>query len=98
MKSQLRLAKIDAHLISDVNFGWGVIGKLFKGGSILVENEDVGSNHWETLDMRLRLQGKILMMKSVDFSTTETSTDFSPVPPDTTYKDAIRMLKQYKPS
>lgn len=97
-ESQLRLAKMDAHLVSDVNFGWGVIGKLFKGGSILVENKDVGFNHWETFDMRLRLQGKILMMKSVDFSTTETSTDFSPVPPDTTYKDAIQMLKQYKPS
>lgn len=95
-KSQLRLVKIDAHLISDVNFGWGVIGKLYKGGSILVEDADVGSNHWESPEMKLRLQGKILLMKSVDFSTTEISTDFHPVPPDTTYQDAIRMLKQYK--
>ena len=35
-QAQLRLVKIDAHLISDVNFGWGVLGRLYKGGSILV--------------------------------------------------------------
>jgi hypothetical protein len=47
-QAQLRLVKIDAHLISDVNFGWGVLGRLYKGGSILVENADVGLHHWET--------------------------------------------------
>jgi hypothetical protein len=95
-KSQLRLAKFDAHLMSDVNFGWGFFGKLYNGGSILVEDADVGSSHWESLLMRLRLQGKILMVKNEDFSTTETSSDFHPVPPDMTYQDAIRMLKEYK--
>ncbi len=93
-QGQQRLAKIDAHLVSDVNFGWGVLGKLYQGGSILVENADVGMNHWETVHMQLRLHGKILMMKSVDFSTTEDSTDFHSVPPETTYQDAVRMLKQ----
>ena len=91
---QLRLAKLNAHLISDVNFGWGVLGKLYQGGSILVENADVGLGHWETLHLKLHLQGKILMMKSVDFSTTQVSTDFQAVPPQTTYQDGIRMLKE----
>jgi hypothetical protein len=77
-----------------VNFGWGVIGKLYKGGSILVENADVGLNHWESVLLQLKLQGKILMMKSVDFSTVERASDFSPVPPETTYQDAIRILEK----
>jgi hypothetical protein len=93
-KGQLRLAKIDAHLISDVNFGWGVLGKLYKGGSILVENADVGLNHWETVHMKLNLQGKILMMKSVDFSTTETFTDFEVQPEELSYQQAIQMLEK----
>lgn len=91
-QAQLRLARIDAHLIDDVNFGWGVIGKLYKGGSILVEDADVGLHHWETIQMKLNLHGKILLIKSMDFSTTEISTDFQQVPADTNYKDAIRML------
>jgi hypothetical protein len=93
-QAQLRLAKIDAHLISDVNFGWGVLGKLYKGGSILVENSDVGLNHWETIHMKLRLQGKLLMMKSVDFSTTEDYSDFQVQPQELGYQEAIRLLQK----
>jgi hypothetical protein len=93
-KGQLRLVKIDAHLISDVNFGWGVLGKLFKGGSILVENSDVGLHHWETMHMKLQLQGKLLMMKSVDFSTTEDYSDFQVQPEELGYQEAIRLLQK----
>ena len=93
-QAQLRLAKIDAHLISDVNFGWGVLGKLFKGGSILVENSDVGLHHWETIHMKLQLQGKVLMMKSVDFSTTEDYSDFQAQDQELSYQEAIRLLQK----
>lgn len=94
-EEQLRIVKIDAHLIADVNFGWGVLGRLYRGGSILEENADVGDQdgrHWESTSLRLRLTGKILMVKSVDFSTSQTSTDFRPVPSDMTYQQAIHML------
>jgi hypothetical protein len=93
-QAQLRLAKIDAHLISDVNFGWGVLGRLYKGGSILVENSDVGLHHWETIHMKLQLQGKLLMMKSVDYSTTEDSSDFKVQPQELGYQEAIRLLQK----
>jgi hypothetical protein len=93
-QAQLRLVKIDAHLISDVNFGWGVLGRLYKGGSILVQNADVGSHHWETIHMNLKLQGKLLMMKSVDFSTTEDSSDFQMQPQELSYQEAIRLLEK----
>lgn len=93
-QSQERLAKIDAHLIADVNFGWGVLGRLYKGGSILVQNADVGLNHWETIHMKLRLQGKLLMMKSVDYSTTEDFSDFRVQPQELSYQEAIRLLQQ----
>lgn len=91
-KTRLRLSKIDAYLIDDVNFGWGVLGRLYKGGSILVENADVGMNHWESILLQLKLRGKILLMKSVDFSTTERASDFHPVPAEMGYQDAIRLL------
>jgi hypothetical protein len=93
-QAQLRLAKIDAHLISDVNFGWGVLGRLYKGGSILVQNSDVGLNHWETIHMKLQLQGKLLMMKSVDYSTTEDFSDFKVQPQELGYQEAIRLLQK----
>jgi hypothetical protein len=93
-QAQLRLVKIDAHLISDVNFGWGVLGRLYKGGSILVQNADVGLHHWETVHMKLNLQGKLLMLKSVDYSTTEDFSDFKIQPQELGYQEAIRLLQK----
>jgi hypothetical protein len=93
-QAQLRLVKIDAHLISDVNFGWGVLGRLYKGGSILVQNADVGLHHWETIHMKLNLQGKLLMLKSVDYSTTEDFSNFKIQPQELGYQEAIRLLQK----
>jgi hypothetical protein len=94
-QAQERLVKLDAHLIADVNFGWGILGKLYKGGSILVEQADVGENHWEAIHMKLDLTGKALMLKSLSFKTTEDASDFHPVPNEG-YQAAIKMLEALK--
>ncbi len=89
---QERIVKFDAHLIDDVNFGWGILGKLYKGGSLSIEQQDVGHHHWETTLMKLNLTGIALMVKSLSFQTTETQTDFQPVPVNMPYQDAVHML------
>ena len=87
-----RMSRLDAHLISDVNFGWGMIGRLYKGGTILVEQKDVGQDHWEQHKLRLNLTGKILMFKSLVIDTKEDESNFAAVPADWTYQDAVRAL------
>ena len=72
---------------------WGILGKLYKGGSILVEQADVGDHHWETTHMKLDLTGKALFFKTLAFQTTENASDFHPVPVQMSYQDAIRMLE-----
>jgi hypothetical protein len=91
-QGQERIVKLDAHLIEDVNFGWGILGKLYKGGSLTIEQKDVGHRHWEATLMRLNLTGIALMLKPLSFQTTETSTDFQPVPVNMSYQDAIHLL------
>jgi hypothetical protein len=87
-----RMVKLEAHLIADVNFGWGILGKLYKGGSIAVEQKDVGNGHWEGTHMKLDLHGKALMIKTLTFETTEDASDFEPVRPEMGYQDAVHML------
>ena len=95
-QKQERMVKLDVHLIAGVEFGWGIVGKLYKGGTILVEQRNVGS-HWEQTNLRLNLQGKILLVKSLTINTTEQESNFSPVPANWTYKDAARALLSEKP-
>ena len=91
-QGQERIVKLDAHLIADVNFGWGILGKLYKGGSLTIEQCDVGHRHWETTLMKLNLTGMALMIKPLSYQTTETATDFQPVPLNMSYQDAVHLL------
>jgi len=91
-KGQERMVRLDAHLIADVEFGWGILGRLYKGGSIMVEQADVGDHHWETTHMKLSLTGRALLIKPLSFQTTEDASHFEPVPPEMSYQGAIKML------
>lgn len=95
-KNQERLVKLDAHLIDDVDFGWGILGRLYKGGTLLVEQADVGGHHWETTHMKLNLTGKALLFKALHFVTTEDASDFQPISL-MGYRDAIKLLQTDKP-
>jgi hypothetical protein len=95
-QKQERMVRFQAHLISDVEFGWGIFGRLYKGGTIVVEQKDIGAGHWEQTLLRLNLHGTILIFKSLVVDTTETESDFSPVPADWTYQDAARALLSEK--
>lgn len=90
-QAQKRVVRLEAHLIADVDFGWGIAGRLYQGGAILVEDRDVGDHHWETVHERLHIQGKILLIKQLTIDETDDSTDFAPVPDDG-YKAAIAQL------
>ncbi len=92
-EAQRRMVRLDAHMIADVDFGWGFVGRLFKGGTILVEQKDVGNRHWETTHMRLNLTGKILMVKSLRIDSMDDSSDFRPVG-NLSYQEAIALLEQ----
>jgi hypothetical protein len=91
--AQKRMSRLDAHLIADVNFGWGMIGRLYKGGTILVIQKDVGENHWESIHLKLNLTGKILMIHNLVIQSTEDGSDYKPVSKTLTYQDAIRILE-----
>ncbi len=91
--NDMRLANIEGTLFRDVNFGWGIIGKLNKGGRFVVEQADVGDGHWDTTRMELKFEGKILMTKRLQIEETETEWDFHPVP-KMSVRQALEMLRQ----
>ena len=91
-RKAMRIAKIDGTLFKDVDFGWGILGKLFKGGKFYIEQRDVGGGRWETARETLEFNGKILMIKPLTISSTETATDFRPVPSNLTVAQALELL------
>jgi hypothetical protein len=93
-QTQERLTRLDAHLISNVDFGWGILGKLDQGGTIQIEQADIGGHNWQVTFMKLNLRGKALMVKSLNIQITEQATSFSPVPAGIDYRQAIQLLQK----
>jgi hypothetical protein len=91
-RKALRIAKIDGTLFKDVDFGWGILGKLYKGGKFIIVQRDVGGGQWEEVQETLQFNGKILLLKPLTIWSTETMTDFRPIPADLTTAQALDLL------
>ncbi len=91
-RNAMRIAKIDGTLFKDVDFGWGILGKLYKGGKFRIVQRDVGGGHWEEVEETLQFYGKILMVKSLTIWSTETMTDFRPISSNLTTAQALDLL------
>jgi hypothetical protein len=92
--AQHRLALIDGTLFRDVGFGWGILGRLNRGGHFLVQQRMIGENRWEVCRMNLVFEGKILLVKRFSLNETEVYGDYRPVPPDLTFAQALEMIKK----
>jgi hypothetical protein len=92
--AQQRLQKIDAHLFHDVDFGWGILGRLYKGGSFMVQQEPVDGSHWDSTVLILDLTGKVMMFKSVVYKEQEYESDFHRLPDHLSMSQGVEILKK----
>ena len=91
-EKQKRLAEINGELTTEVKFGGGLLGHLDKGGTFLVKQQEVGSGHWETTLMDVRMNGKALFFKNIDVAEKDIYTNFQPVTDGITFEKAAELL------
>ena len=92
------LIRLNAQLFRDVDFGWGILGRLYKGGHFEIEQSRVASDRWETTRMSLDFTGKELMFKSLRIKEEEVLSDFKPVQQGLSLAQGINMLRSYEPN
>jgi hypothetical protein len=90
--AQERVTRLEGHLQQDTNYGWGVLGKLDKGGWIVLDQADVGANQWRIVRFQMAMNLRILF-KNKSSDTTEEMTQYLPVPLGIDYRRAIQMLR-----
>lgn len=88
----VRVLHLEGHLTQDVDFGWGILGRLYKGGWITIDQADVGSDVWRIVRFRMSMSGRVVI-KTRKFETTEEETQFAPVPLGLDYRQGIAMLR-----
>lgn len=89
-----RLARIDGRLFREVNFGWGIFGRLNPGGAFRVQQADAGGGNWAVTQMTLKLTGKILLLKSLNIVSDETFEGFQRLPDNLPFAKAVEILQE----
>jgi hypothetical protein len=91
---QKRLAKLDGHIDNEIDFGYGLLGRIEKGGSFQILREQVAENRWKTTLLDVHVSGRIVFFKSINRDQHEVRSGFKPVPSTTSVKDAVAMLDE----
>ncbi len=90
--AQERVVRLEGHLKQDVDFGWGILGRLNNGGWIVIEQADVGEHQWRIVRFQMSMSGRVLF-KNKTFDTMSEQSNFTPLPVGLGYVQAIQMLR-----
>ncbi|HEV7219256.1 MAG TPA: hypothetical protein VGN39_10305 [Terriglobales bacterium] len=89
--AQEHIVRLEGRLQKDVDFGWGILGRLNKGGWIVLEQGEVGAGRWRIVHLKMVMSGRVIF-KTRSFDTEEQESQFEPLPVDLNYSQAIQML------
>jgi hypothetical protein len=90
--AQERVTRLEGHLQQDTDYGWGILGRLDKGGWIVIEQADVGGRQWRIARFKMQMNLRVLF-KTRNIDTMEEMTLYASVPVGLGYAQAIQMLR-----
>jgi hypothetical protein len=89
---QERVAHLEGHVQQDVDYGWGILGRLDKGGWITIDQAEVLPGQWRTVRMQMSMTARIVF-KTRSFVTAQEQSLFASLPQGMGYREAIDKLK-----
>ncbi len=93
-RAERRMARLDGSLFEDVTFGWGLLGRLNKGGTFSIMQSRVGDRHWEIVSLDVKMIGHAVIFKSINVKQQERLTDFHRVSDSLTISEAYELLEK----
>lgn len=87
-KQQHRVLSMSGHLMREVTFGGGLLGKLKEGSSFSLEQAQVGPSLWQLTAFHVRLEGNALLFKNISLQQDDKRSAFVPEPSSITLDQA----------
>ena len=87
-----RIARFSGSLVSGVEFGYGVIGHVQQGGSTEITRVHLSEGIWKTSAEKIDINGRFVLLKSINKHQDESRTGFEPVAPGTTFAQALNEI------
>ena len=89
---QNRIVSLQGMLTEDVDFGFGILGRLEKGGTFDVQRSQVGAHVWEITATHVHIHGHMLLFKSINEQQDEETSHYKPSPAGISLAAAAKML------
>lgn len=86
------VTRIEGHVLHPVNFGFGILARLYPGGTVALEQVNAGDGHWIYSHVEDHLVVRAMMIKTVNNNVDMRSSHIEPLPALVGYQEAIRML------
>jgi len=97
-RAALRISRLDGSLFEDVTFGWGLLGRLNKGGTFSVRQSRVGDDHWEFVALDVKMAGHAVIFKSINVKQLQRLTEFHRISDSMTISEAYQLLEKDNPT
>jgi hypothetical protein len=88
-----RIAKLDATLTDDVTIGWGIIGRLHRGGRFAMEQTKLDET-WVISRMSLDFTGRALLFRKIVIKQTQNTYDFKRIPAGLSLAQGVELLRK----
>ncbi|MGA7156693.1 MAG: hypothetical protein WBY53_07605 [Acidobacteriaceae bacterium] len=86
------LTRIEAHVLHVVDFGFGLLAKIYPGGTMEMEQTNLGDDHWVYSHVDEHLTARVLLVKDHPENNVISSWNFQIMPSLLSYQDSIRTL------
>jgi hypothetical protein len=91
--ADMRLCAINAHMDHEVEFGFGLFGKVSDQSHFSVVRQQISPGEWKTTKINVHVDGTLLLMKSVSRDEDSSHYGFKPIPHDLTVAQAAAMVR-----
>jgi len=87
-----RLVWVEAELFRDVDFGWGIFGRIRRGGSFLLEQQGVGSDRWAITTLSMHYTSRIVLFVNTRTDSVSKTSNFHRMSNDLTLQQGLELL------
>jgi hypothetical protein len=91
-RKSLRVLRIEGRVIKPVDFGWGMLARIYPGGTVEFEQANAGGDRWAYSHLREDITIREIMVKTVQQRAQMDAADFQLLPTPVDYQEAIRIL------
>jgi len=92
-----RLARLDGVIDHNVDFGYGLLGRLYKGGWFQLARVRVSATDWKTEHLEVHMNIRALLVTNIARETSERRGGFTPVPLGLSLEEGVRLIERTEP-